>query len=252
MDGGTTCVRTGRRSSCAIASSTRSSRRTTTTLESCYAPEAVIWHSHDSLYQPRADNLAMLKRGMETSTKTRFKDRRVRVFEGGFVQQHTIYVTHESGFVGQMDVCFVGYVRDGMISRAYEYFDTGQIDKFLPPRETRMTPSAEGLVERVAALTPTIAAKSFEAEAQRRPLDEVIDALKATGVFRSFVPERTAATRSTCRPTSTSGSPSPRPIRRWGGSPPSTWSTTGCSRCSPRTSRTRSSARSPSCSRPAA
>ena len=91
-------------------------------------------HSHDSLYQPRADNLAMLKRGMETQPKTRFKDRRVRVFEGGFVQQHTIFVTYENGFVGQMDVCFVGYVRDGMISRAYEYFDTGQIEKFVGPR----------------------------------------------------------------------------------------------------------------------
>ena len=31
------------------------------TLESCYAPEAVIWHTHDCLYQSRADNLAMLK-----------------------------------------------------------------------------------------------------------------------------------------------------------------------------------------------
>ena len=30
-----------------------------------------------------------------------------------------------------MDVCFVGYTRDGMISRAYEYFDAGQIEKFL-------------------------------------------------------------------------------------------------------------------------
>ena len=49
---------------------------------------------------------------------------------------------------------------------------------------------AEGLLERVRALTPKIAATSFEAEALRRPLDEVIDALKATGVFRSFVPRR--------------------------------------------------------------
>ena len=48
----------------------------------------------------------------------------------------------------------------------------------------------EGLVERVRAVTPLIAATSFEAEAARRPLDEVIDALKATGVFRSFVPKR--------------------------------------------------------------
>ena len=103
------------------------------TLESCYTPEAVVWHSHDCLYQPRADNLAMLKQGMETLPKVRFKDRRIRVFEGGFVQQHTIYVTVKNGFVGQMDVCFVGYVRDGMISRAYEYFDTGQIEKFVGP-----------------------------------------------------------------------------------------------------------------------
>ena len=103
-------------------------------VEACYAPEAVIWHSHDCLYQPRADNLAMLKRGMETQEKVRYKDRRIRVFEGGFVQQHTIKVTYSSGFVGTMDVCFVAYVRNGMISRIYEYFDTGQVDKFLPPR----------------------------------------------------------------------------------------------------------------------
>jgi hypothetical protein len=38
-----------------------------------------------------------------------------------------------------MDVCFVGYVRDGMISRAYEYFDTGQVGKFLPPRDQETT-----------------------------------------------------------------------------------------------------------------
>ena len=96
------------------------------TLERCYAPEAVIWHSHDCLYQPRADNLAMLKRGMETLQKTRFKDRRVRVFEGGFVQQHTIYVTRDDGFVGHMEVCFVAYVRDGRITRIDEYMDSSK------------------------------------------------------------------------------------------------------------------------------
>ena len=58
----------------------------------------------------------------------------MRAFEGGFVQQHTIHVTRADGFVGHMEVCFVGYVRDGMISRAYEYFDTGQIEKFIGPR----------------------------------------------------------------------------------------------------------------------
>ena len=51
-------------------------------------------------------------------------------------------------------------------------------------------PAAAGLVERVRALVPLIAAKSFEAETERRPVDEVVEALKATGVFRSFVPAR--------------------------------------------------------------
>jgi alkylation response protein AidB-like acyl-CoA dehydrogenase len=48
----------------------------------------------------------------------------------------------------------------------------------------------EGLVGRVEALLPLIAETAMEAEAQRRPLDHVIDALRATGVFRSFVPAR--------------------------------------------------------------
>lgn len=48
----------------------------------------------------------------------------------------------------------------------------------------------EGLVERVRGVTPLISEVSFLAEAQRRPMDEVIEALKSTGVFRSFVPAR--------------------------------------------------------------
>ena len=104
------------------------------TLERCYAPEAIVWHSHDCLYQARESNLATLRDGMSRLKKMRFRNRRIHVFEGGFVQQHTLFVTHPDDFVGQMDVCFIGYTRDGRISRAYEYFDTGQIEKFLGPR----------------------------------------------------------------------------------------------------------------------
>ena len=72
----------------------------------------------------------MLKRGMETQPKTRFKDRRVRVFEGGFVQQHTIYVTVQTASSGTWTSASSLRPRR-MISRAYEYFDTGQIEKFI-------------------------------------------------------------------------------------------------------------------------
>ena len=83
----------------------------------------------------------MLEAGRRPSSKVRYRDRRIRVFEGGFVQQHRIEVTCANGFEGRMDVCFVAYVRDGRISRAYEYFDTGQVDKFLPP--SKLDPSVK-------------------------------------------------------------------------------------------------------------
>jgi alkylation response protein AidB-like acyl-CoA dehydrogenase len=51
-------------------------------------------------------------------------------------------------------------------------------------------PPADGLVERVSAILPLIAEAAPQAEIARRPLDHVVEALAATGVFRSFVPAR--------------------------------------------------------------
>jgi len=48
----------------------------------------------------------------------------------------------------------------------------------------------EGLLDRVRAVVPLVAERAFDAEQRRKPDDDVIDALKATGVFRSFVPRR--------------------------------------------------------------
>jgi alkylation response protein AidB-like acyl-CoA dehydrogenase len=51
-------------------------------------------------------------------------------------------------------------------------------------------PPAAGLVERVRALVPMIAENAERAEEERKPVDAVIAALAATGVFKSFVPKR--------------------------------------------------------------
>jgi len=48
----------------------------------------------------------------------------------------------------------------------------------------------DGLLERVRALVPLVAERAADAEQKRKPDDEVIEALKASGVFRSFVPKR--------------------------------------------------------------
>jgi ketosteroid isomerase-like protein len=119
-------------------------------VEACYAPECIVWHSHDCMYEQRESNLKTLKSGMERYQKMRYKNRRVNVFEGGFIQQHTLFVTHPNDFVGEMDVCFIGYVRDGKISRAYEYFDTGQIEKFLGPMKKPTEKPAEKPPEKKA------------------------------------------------------------------------------------------------------
>lgn len=50
--------------------------------------------------------------------------------------------------------------------------------------------SPEGLLDRVRAIAPMIAENAAEAERRRKPVDEVIEALKATGIFRAFVPRR--------------------------------------------------------------
>jgi ketosteroid isomerase-like protein len=105
------------------------------TLKSCYAPEAIVWHSGDCLYESRESNLAHL---VPDGKVKRYKNRRVHTFEGGFVQQHTMYITYPSGFVGQMDVCFIAYTRNGMISRIYEYYDRAKIDRFLEPGDPRI------------------------------------------------------------------------------------------------------------------
>ena len=49
---------------------------------------------------------------------------------------------------------------------------------------------ADGLLARIRALVPLVAERAADAEQQRKPDDEVIEALKASGVFRSFVPKR--------------------------------------------------------------
>lgn len=48
----------------------------------------------------------------------------------------------------------------------------------------------EGLLDRVRAIVPLVAERARVAERDRKPDDDAIEALKATGVFRSFVPKR--------------------------------------------------------------
>ena len=120
-------------------------------LDRVLADDCVIWHNVFGRDTTKQENLSKYHDSYRGQRRRTYDDRMIDVFHDGFViryqlggvmengrrgfvQQHTIKVTYKTGFVGTMDVCFVAYVRNGMISRIYEYFDTGQVDKFLPPR----------------------------------------------------------------------------------------------------------------------
>jgi alkylation response protein AidB-like acyl-CoA dehydrogenase len=67
----------------------------------------------------------------------------------------------------------------------------------VPPDYTRRLSRAEldsitpaTLVERMRALAPLVASHAAEAEAQRKPVDAVIDKIHESGVFHHFVPKR--------------------------------------------------------------
>ncbi len=54
----------------------------------------------------------------------------------------------------------------------------------------RDSQAVTNMVQAVRDLTPFIADNALEAERQRKPVDAVIDKLKATGVFKSYVPRQ--------------------------------------------------------------
>lgn len=96
----------------------------------CYAPELVVWHNFDGLDQRREDNLKTLASMIERISERRYEDRRVDVFDGGFVQQHVLTGVRKDGVRVSMPGVLVGRVRDGKITRLDEYLDSAHVAAF--------------------------------------------------------------------------------------------------------------------------
>jgi ketosteroid isomerase-like protein len=100
-------------------------------LVDCYAPNAEIWHNTDELIQGPQDNKKTLS-GMVTRIVDRlYDDRRVAVFDGGFLQQHVLRGTRvQDGVRVHLPACVVCTVKDGKITRLDEYFDSARVAEF--------------------------------------------------------------------------------------------------------------------------
>jgi len=100
------------------------------TLYGCYAPDAKIWHNTDDAEQSRDDNAATLKGFVERISNRVYAERRLNVFEGGFVQQHELRGVRADGVAVRLTACIVCAVENGRITRLDEYFDSAQVATF--------------------------------------------------------------------------------------------------------------------------
>jgi len=99
-------------------------------LRGIYAPDAIIWHNTDELETTVADNLEVLAGFVKRISERRYRDRRVQVFDGGFVQQHVLHGVRADGVAVSLPACLVCLVKDGRITRLDEYFDSAQVATF--------------------------------------------------------------------------------------------------------------------------
>jgi len=97
------------------------------TVQSIYAPDAVVWHNTDNIAQPVADNLATLANFIKFVPQRRYTDRRIEAFDGGFVDQHLLKGRLASGKEVSMAACLICKVVNGRITRLDEYFDSAAL-----------------------------------------------------------------------------------------------------------------------------
>jgi ketosteroid isomerase-like protein len=100
------------------------------TVRDCYAPGARIWHNTDDAEQGPDENAAVLTGFVERIPNRVYANRRLKVFDGGFVQQHELQGERRDGVKVRLTACIVCQVKDGKITRLDEYFDSAQVAKF--------------------------------------------------------------------------------------------------------------------------
>jgi ketosteroid isomerase-like protein len=92
----------------------------------CYAPEMTMWFNGTGAEQTREENLATLEAGYRLHRRRTYDDRRINTFDDGFLVQYSLNVVAHDGSTHTLWACLVAEVRDGLITKLYEYLDTGK------------------------------------------------------------------------------------------------------------------------------
>lgn len=101
------------------------------TVAACYAPDMTLWFNVTGQEIGREENLAALARGYALHRRRTYDDRFIHTFDDGFMVQYTLTVVTHDGTKRALWACLVAEVRDGLITKLFEYLDSG---RFAPPR----------------------------------------------------------------------------------------------------------------------
>ena len=74
----------------------------------------------------REANLEAVDKGRGMHRRRLYNDRNINTFDDGFVVQYTTHVVAHNGTEVPLSACLVAEVRDGRISKLFEYLDTTQ------------------------------------------------------------------------------------------------------------------------------
>jgi ketosteroid isomerase-like protein len=102
-------------------------------LRGMYAPDAQVWHNTDEIATSVDENLKTLAGFVQRIRERRYRDRRLAVFDGGFVQQHVLHGVRADGAAVTLPACIVCQVSNGRITRLDEYFDSARVAVFRAP-----------------------------------------------------------------------------------------------------------------------
>ncbi len=92
-----------------------------------YAPDAVIWHNDDGVEQTKDQNLRVLGWLVKHTAKREYRAIRRYEIDGGFVQQHELYVEFADGRTAALPACLIVHVAGDHITRLDEYLDSAAV-----------------------------------------------------------------------------------------------------------------------------
>ncbi|HZN15971.1 MAG TPA: nuclear transport factor 2 family protein [Acidimicrobiales bacterium] len=92
----------------------------------CYAPDMTMWFNVTGETITREQNLTAVDTGRGLHRRRLYNDRTIHTFDDGFVAQYTTLVVTHNGTRVPLSACLVGEVREGKITKLFEYLDAGK------------------------------------------------------------------------------------------------------------------------------